>query len=96
APKFHDLIFEKFFRIGDPQLHSTGSTKFKGAGPGLGLPIAKGVIEAHGGRIWVESDGEDEDRLPGSRFHVILPLRPRVAEFEQELEKATRPAYLIG
>jgi len=95
-PKFHDLIFEKFFRIGDPQLHSTGSTKFKGAGPGLGLPIAKGVIEAHGGRIWVESDGEDEDRLPGSRFHVILPLRPRVAEFEHELEKATRPAYLIG
>ena len=95
-PKFHELIFEKFFRIGDPQLHSTGSTKFKGAGPGLGLPIAKGVIEAHGGRIWVESEGEDEARLPGSRFHVILPLRPRVAEFEQELEKATRPAYLIG
>ncbi len=95
-PKFHDLIFEKFFRIGDPQLHSTGSTKFKGAGPGLGLPIAKGVIEAHGGRIWVESDGEDEERLPGSRFHVILPLRPRVAAFEQEMEKATRPAYLIG
>lgn len=95
-PKFHDLIFEKFFRIGDPQLHSTGSTKFKGAGPGLGLPIAKGVIEAHGGRIWVESDGEDEDRLPGSRFHVILPVRPRAAAFEQEMESAARPAYLIG
>ena len=95
-PKFHDLIFEKFFRIGDPQLHSTGSTKFKGAGPGLGLPIAKGVIEAHGGRIWVESDGEDEDRLPGSHFHVILPVRPRIAEFEKEMEKVSRPAYLIG
>ncbi|MCA9873197.1 MAG: GAF domain-containing sensor histidine kinase, partial [Anaerolineales bacterium] len=51
--RYHELIFEKFFRIGDPQLHSTGSTKYKGAGPGLGLPIARGVIEAHDGRIWV-------------------------------------------
>lgn len=76
APKFHDLIFEKFFRIGDPQLHSTGSTKYKGAGPGLGLPIAKGVIEAHIGRIWVESDEEDEVRLPGSTFFILLPVNP--------------------
>lgn len=74
-PRYHELIFEKFFRIGDPQLHSTGSTKFKGAGPGLGLPIAKGVIQAHNGRIWVESTGEDEKQLPGSEFHILLPLR---------------------
>jgi signal transduction histidine kinase len=75
-PQFHQLIFEKFFRIGDPELHSTGATKYQGAGPGLGLHIAKGVFEAHGGSIWVESEGEDEKRLPGSRFHVILPLVP--------------------
>jgi len=75
-PKFHELIFEKFFRVGDPQLHSTGSTKFKGAGPGLGLPIAKGVIEGHGGRVWVESPEENEERLPGSEFHIILPVNP--------------------
>lgn len=73
-PRFHELIFEKFFRVGDPQLHSTGSTRFKGAGPGLGLSIAKGVIEAHNGRIWVESPGADEARLPGSSFHILLPL----------------------
>ncbi len=95
-PKFHELIFEKFFRIGDPQLHSTGSTKFKGAGPGLGLPIAKGVIEGHNGRIWVESEGEDEQRMPGSSFHIILPVKPAEAEIEPIPELEERPSYLIG
>ncbi|VAW32048.1 hypothetical protein MNBD_CHLOROFLEXI01-2683 [hydrothermal vent metagenome] len=95
-PKFHSLIFEKFFRIGDPQLHSTGTTKFKGAGPGLGLPIAKGVIEAHGGRIWVESEVEDEERLPGSSFNIVIPVRPPGSEDVVDGETAVRPAYLIG
>lgn len=72
------LIFEKFYRVGAVDLHSTGSTKFKGAGPGLGLPIARGVIQAHGGKIWVESPGHDEERLPGSTFHVLLPVAARV------------------
>lgn len=73
-PQYHELIFEKFFRIGNPELHSTGATKFKGGGPGLGLHIAKGVIEAHGGHIWVESSGEDEQQMPGSQFHILLPV----------------------
>jgi signal transduction histidine kinase len=68
------LIFEKFYRVGAVELHSTGSTKFKGAGPGLGLPIAKGVVQAHGGKIWVESPGHDESRMPGSTFHLVLPV----------------------
>jgi NtrC-family two-component system sensor histidine kinase KinB len=51
-------VFEKFFRF-----HTTG----KLAGAGLGLAIAKDVVEAHGGRIWAESViGE------GSRFHFVL------------------------
>ena len=75
APEDQLLIFEKFYRVGDLLLHSTGDAKFKGAGPGLGLHIAQGVIEAHGGRIWVESEGYDEERCPGSAFHVLLPLR---------------------
>ncbi|HEC34026.1 MAG TPA: hypothetical protein ENI37_04850, partial [Chloroflexi bacterium] len=45
----------------------------KGAGPGLGLPIARGVIEGHGGCIWVESEGYDEERCPGTTFHIVLP-----------------------
>ena len=71
-----ELIFEKFYRVGSPDLHSTGSTKFKGAGPGLGLPITRGVIKAHGGRVWVESPGHDEVNFPGSTFHVVLPATP--------------------
>jgi signal transduction histidine kinase len=74
-PEFHARIFDKFGRLGSVALHSTGKTKFKGGGPGLGLSIAKGVIEAHGGTIWVESDGYDEVRCPGSTFHILLPIR---------------------
>jgi signal transduction histidine kinase len=73
-PDDQELIFEKFYRVGSLMLHSTGDSKFKGAGPGLGLHIARGVVEAHGGQIWVESEGHDEEKCPGSAFHVVLPL----------------------
>ncbi len=76
-PRDQELIFDKFFRVGSSDLYSSGKFNFKGAGPGLGLSIARGVIEAHGGRIWVVSAGHDEVRCPGSEFHVVLPLQPR-------------------
>ena len=74
-PENHRRIFEKFGRLGDISLHSSGKTKYKGGGPGLGLPITKGVIEAHGGAIWVESEMYDETRCPGTTFHILLPIR---------------------
>ncbi len=74
APEYFEHIFRKFSSVADAKLHSSGKTKFKGGGPGLGLPIAKGIIEAHGGRIWVESPGYDEERCPGSTFHLEIPL----------------------
>ena len=73
-PEDHSSIFEKFGRLGSVSLHSSGKTKFKGGGPGLGLPITKGIIEAHGGAIWVESDGYDERKCPGATFHILFPL----------------------
>jgi signal transduction histidine kinase len=86
-PANHKLIFEKFYRAHDPSLHSTGATKFMGAGPGLGLTIARGVVEGHGGRIWVDSEKYDPDNCPGSTFYIALPLNPpaeakRVMPFE--------------
>jgi signal transduction histidine kinase len=73
-PESSQMIFEKFQQTGEVLLHSSGKTKFKGGGPGLGLAIARGIVEAHGGRIWVESPGYNEETNPGSKFIVSLPV----------------------
>jgi signal transduction histidine kinase len=72
----HELVFEKFYQVGDVAIHSSGKASFKGGGPGLGLAIVRGVARAHGGKTWVESSGYDEVKLPGCTFYLQLPIDP--------------------
>ena len=67
-PEDCDKVFEKFYRVNSSSTATIGGT-------GLGLPITRYIVEAHGGRIWVESElGE------GSRFQFDLPLAARGGE----------------
>jgi signal transduction histidine kinase len=63
APEFHQEIFDDFFRLA----HAGVS----GEGVGLGLAIARRLVQAFGGKIWVESE-----HGAGSKFCFLLPLRP--------------------
>jgi PAS domain S-box-containing protein len=66
----HVRIFEKFQEVGDISGHSTSQARFGGKGVGLGLTLAKGIIETHDGLVWVESAGPSQ----GSSFSALLPL----------------------
>ncbi|HEY6007381.1 MAG TPA: ATP-binding protein [Geobacteraceae bacterium] len=73
-------IFDKFYEVGNIEEHSSGKVAFKSKGAGLGLAIAKGIVEMHGGEIWVESSGYDPHTCPGSSFHILLPTTPVVED----------------
>jgi two-component system sensor histidine kinase KdpD len=59
APADAERIFDKFFRVREGE----------GGGAGLGLTICRGIIEAHGGRIWVQARAGG-----GAAFRFTIPL----------------------
>jgi len=52
--------------------------------PGEQLAIARSIIEAHNGRVWVERMEKDTEHLPGSEFHVVLPLEQQSTPTQPE------------
>lgn len=67
-------LFETFYGKTDISKHSSSRTKFKGGGTGLGLSVVKGIVDAHGGKISIESPGHDEKKLPGTTVRIFLPM----------------------
>ncbi len=59
-PKYHHTVFGLFDRL-DPSVEGTG----------VGLPLVKRIVEVHGGKVWIESDG----RRPGATFFFTLPCK---------------------
>jgi two-component system sensor histidine kinase KdpD len=59
-PDLAQKIFEKFFRL---------PREREGGGAGLGLAICRAIVEAHGGRIWVDSREGG-----GAAFHFTVPI----------------------
>ncbi len=63
APEFHQEIFEDFRILPYP--------KDRGSGTGLGLAIARRLVQAHGGKIWIESEPG-----MGCKFSFLIPVTP--------------------
>ncbi len=80
AEEDREKIFEPFYQVGDAV---TGKTK----GTGLGLPISRDLVRAHGGDLWVEST-----LGVGSTFALTLPVDSSAGRERVALENAVREA----
>ena len=74
-PEEQQRIFEIFYEVGEIRHHSSGRKGEQGRGAGIGLAIVKGMVEAHGGMVWVESSA-------GSSFFLVLPLEQEAIQPE--------------
>ncbi len=74
AEKDLDRVFERFYRAERPLIEGLGET-------GVGMAIVKSLVEAHGGRVWVESEIGY-----GSTFHFLLPICEQFDDPWQEVD----------
>jgi K+-sensing histidine kinase KdpD len=81
-PELRERVFAKFFRA----MRDGDSGRHQPSGSGMGLAIAKGIVEAHGGRIWIE----DPRGARGSRVVITLPTGE---EGEPALEASLTPVF---
>jgi len=73
APADHEKIFEKFYKIQDAHSHHSSASAFLGGGLGIGLSLAKNLVEIQQGRISLTSDYDN-----GSTFTISLPCRESI------------------
>lgn len=73
-PRYHDRIFDPFRRLHTRQAYP---------GAGIGLSICRRIIEAHGGRIWVDSQDSG-----GSTFYITLPPAASTRDAEAQIDQA--------
>jgi two-component system sensor histidine kinase KdpD len=82
-PEALPRLFEKFYRVAGPERRAPGI--------GLGLAITKGIVEAHGGRVWAENGPSG-----GAIFTIALPLQPHGAPALPDLDSGLEPASPTG
>ena len=67
-----ERIFDAFYEIAPEAHHHSGTTQFGSGGLGLGLAVARRIVEGHGGRLWAESALDRDGQ--GSTFYLTLPV----------------------
>ncbi len=78
----HERLFQRFYRVqGDPNRRTTGV--------GLGLFLAKAIVEAHGGRIWVDSEWGKGARFTFSLPRGVGPALPMPTAMADSEERST-------
>ncbi|MBK1642182.1 histidine kinase [Chromatium okenii] len=83
-------LFKRFSTLGDITKHRTGKNEFMAGGTGLGLSIVQGIVQAHEGRIWVESEFGK-----GSTFHVAFPIAEDQTLTPQDSVMTPPPAPVV-
>ena len=75
APEHQEKVFEAFYQVRHGTVNKTPGT-------GLGLSLVRQLVSMHGGRVWVQSEGEGH----GSRFTFTIPVNARISENQTEGE----------